>query len=461
MIVMFRGSDTSKNLSPQVLALYAAVNALKYNRRTLVLQFSRELPVEKVLRGKLDAEEMAFGGETAGFEDTGIDALMRRLDIKKFNKEHFDVCCRHMTKSENLLDIAGVSKKDDFEREVLVKQTVIKKLIAEGKKYYDDVFILGNNKNHEITDMLNRLCELSIICVPQGNKEEIYAPTTARETNDLNGVLYMIVDFDKNSSFDVGKMKKTYEVKKIAYLPYNTGFKDAYNSEAVLNFVLANTDIKDTDSNYDIFNAVAEVEKAMLGQDVPETEEFDLERLTRVIEEKDSEEEERQLMTLDASNVRYTKKYVGSIFKREVDGYEVNPDSFEDEAGLPGLVPDNDWPDEEAGYMEEAGPAEDYDDNWDGFDDDGMVLEEVDDDEDLVLEEIDDDEDMVLEEIEDDDEEQPFLEEVWEDEYDHEEESIEEEMYYERRPAKPQRKNKTLKRPKDMEEGRKKPARRR
>ena len=352
MIIMFRGTDGHHNMAPQALALYAAINATKFNRRTLVIQLYSNFPVEKILRGKQDSEEQVSIGGGYNFDDTGIDSLMRRIETQRFSKEIIDVACKHMSKTDNLLDIAGVSKKDDFEREIILRQEVLKKLLQEAKKLYEDIYILANGKSGEQMKMLNTFVDLSIICVPQGSRDNVTEPFTIikeaeeertdgkdskdtkkeskKAAKDRVRTLYMVTDFDRRSSFDVMRMRRAYGVKKIAVLPYNTGFKDAYNSESVLAYAIANTNVTENDANFEIIDAVMSVKKLVMDQGVPEEPEFDLNRLT--VAKRNLETAESR--TLTAKNIRYTKKYVGHLWwKREVDGYEVDPDSFDDETG--------------------------------------------------------------------------------------------------------------------------------
>ena len=364
MVIMFRESGTVQGMAPQALSLYAAVNAVFYNRKTLVLQFDSKRPVEKLLRGMQDSEE-ELGHGRYGFDDTGIDSLMRRIETKRFEKEHFDIACRHMSKTENLLDVAGVSRKDDFSREILMKEESIERIIKEAKKIYDDIYILGDGKDAAQMAMLNKKVDLSMICIAQGRKEDVIEPESVRSDGNINEVLYMITDFDNRSAFDVATMKKAYGVKRIAVLPYNTGFKDAFNSQNILSFVMNNTKVLPSDANYGIISAVMDVEKVMMGQEIEEKPAIDLDRLNRV-EGQEEPEEEDTAKVYTAENVRYTKKYTGHLWwKKEVDEYEVNPDHFDDEEFVEDEIEAGDKPYADPGYEDDEGYNEEPDDDWD------------------------------------------------------------------------------------------------
>lgn len=374
MIVMFRGTNISKNLAPQILSLYATINAVKYNRKTLVIQFMKSFPVEKILKGKQEAETEVKERNRYQFNDTGIDAILRKIENQKIEQETFDLACTAMLKSDNLLDVLGTSGKDDFLKEIVTRTDHIKKLVEYGVDMYDDVYILGDGKNIELMKLLNPLVDISIICIPQGNKEEIKEITTesgSDETAKTNDFLLMVADFDKRSSFDVPRMKKIYDVKRIALCPYNTGFKDAYNSNNVLSFVLSNVEVEKHDANFELFNYVFDVHKQIMKNEEPEEENFDFKKLERTADDDIYIPEKRELT---AKNVRYTKKYKKFLFwKKEENSYEVTMDDFEDEkdnplADYPGDGQEYDNDDEEGiSFIEE----DEYDDEpYDSFDDD-------------------------------------------------------------------------------------------
>ncbi len=347
MVVMYRGTDESKNFAPQVTALYAAFNAIRYNRKTLVLQFAQKYPVENIMIGKqLHATQL----NTQGYEvkDSGMDALLRRVSSTQLDKEAFDMCVRPCIKgNENLLDIAEISKKPDFEEEMVSRGQDIRNLIDFAKEVYDDVFIIGNGKKKSLMNTLNGMADVTIICVPQGNKDEVSALPEK--------YVYMVTDFDSRSSYDVKRMEKIYGVKNIALLPYNPSFKDAYNSDNVLQFVLKNSKPGKDDDNYELMHTCESVAKHMFGLELPEDEELNFPTL---VHRREAEHAEKG--TLTGSNVRHTKEMKGFIFKKEVTGVEINVNGFDDYMN-----------DEEETLSDEniSGPVLIYEDEADNSDD--------------------------------------------------------------------------------------------
>ncbi|MBP3280309.1 MAG: hypothetical protein J6M44_15285, partial [Butyrivibrio sp.] len=88
MVILFKGTDKSKNYSPQALLLCAGLSATKYLKKTLVLQLTTKYPVEKYLIGKRVSEQ-SIDDKKYIFEDTGMDSLTRRAGVKTFTNSHF------------------------------------------------------------------------------------------------------------------------------------------------------------------------------------------------------------------------------------------------------------------------------------------------------------------------------------------------------------------------------------
>ncbi len=324
MIVLFRGTQDNKHMSSEVLAIYAAINALRYSRRTLVLQFITQSPVENILVGKVENETTIKGGFQ--YQTDGMDALMRKMEEKKFDEETFAVTSRSMLKTEYMLDVVPVSQKKEFELEILTQEKKIRRIIKEAKAFYDDIYLLGNGSIPEQMDLLNMFADISIICIGQGSKEIIPEIETAK-----NRHLILVTEYDRQSSYDVGKIKKMYGEKQLAILPYNTAFKDAFNSYAVLQFALKNSNVTENDINYDFFSKIYDVEKQIMNNEVPPEENFKYKKLEAPKKAKE-EEETRELKELTEKNVRYTKSYKKFLFwKKEVNGFEVDLGEFEDE----------------------------------------------------------------------------------------------------------------------------------
>lgn len=352
MVIMFRGTKVSKNYAPQALSLYAGINAIKYGRKTLVIQLMREHPVENYLTGKQNKAGTITGTEYR-FENNNIDTLFRHAGIREVEKEQFDNCGMQMLTEKDKLTVIRVSSRQgqDFEKDFVSQSEDMNAILEAAKKFYDDIYIFGNGKNREMMEKINPMVDISIVCVPQGQKEEIPEMITYEKPKEipaieleenydeeepeenkkkekakpLNEAILMITNFDKGSSFSPDYISKAYNIPKnrIALFPYNVNFKDAYNTDNVLQFAMRNTKVYRSDDNFELMRCVFDVMKKVMNNDFPPEEEMAFPYIKNKIQLL----ERQDLRVLDESNIVYTKKYTGFFGKKQEKGYDVLMDS--------------------------------------------------------------------------------------------------------------------------------------
>lgn len=258
MVIIFKGTDKSKNYAPQALALCAGLSATKYLKKTLIIQLTTKYPVEKYLIGrKIDDQSIDIGLNL--FEDSGMDSLTRRAGVTTFNADHFANAVKPVVSSENLFDILEVSRKveSDVEREIIQDPTVIGAIIKSAKRIYDNIFILANGKSVQVIDAVLPYVDKTVTCVRQGIKEEVSAPST-----DAN--FYLVTDYDYKSTYSPKQMMRIYGVKKIFIMPYNVEFKDYYTDKNMLQFILHNTEPEKSDYSYHIINEMSKLVHALI-----------------------------------------------------------------------------------------------------------------------------------------------------------------------------------------------------
>lgn len=265
MVTIVRGTDKNNNKAAHATAILAGLSSVRKSRKALILQFYQATPIEDLLigkkRGETEIREIGFM-----FEDNGIDALFRRVETQRLMKEHFDACCTPILNAENLLDIATFSKKENFEDELLSREEDIEALIEQAKEIYDDIYIYANSKNHKLLNILNKYCDLGIICIRQGLQEEIHDFTEK--------YFYLITSYDNNSIYNIRYMKNMYKTKAILTLPYSVGFKDAYNMGTLMQFLGKNEKIGKDDDNYPLMSAADLIVKTYLESKEPEIKEL-------------------------------------------------------------------------------------------------------------------------------------------------------------------------------------------
>jgi len=312
MRIVFRGTDENNNFAPEVMAAFAAANALCKSRHTLCLQFMRGHSIEKLLSGRQTGVDI--NGGNYDISNSGVDSLLRKIEFSRVDKDTFELDAKSITKEKFLLDVASASLNPDFEDEVSNKSDAVKKLVetAEKNGLYADIFILANGQKPKQIEMLNEIADLSIICIPQGSMNKISAPGAPDK------IIYLVTEFDRRSMFDEKKMKKIYNTKKLAVFPYNPDFKDAYNTNNVFNYIATNSSPDKNDYSQELIRNILEVLNNTVGGKEEEDVNFPkLHRPHSIVPVR------REKVLLDKTNVINIVSFLGFFKKKKKTTIEV------------------------------------------------------------------------------------------------------------------------------------------
>ncbi len=281
MVILFKGTDKSKNYAPQAISLCAGLSATKYLKKTLILQLTTKYPVENYLIGKRVGEQSIDDNKYI-FEDTGMDSLTRRAGVKSFTESHFANAVIPAVSSENLFDILKVSKKveADVEREVIQEPESVGAIIKSAERIYDNIFVLCDGKAGKVVEAVLPYVDKTVTCISQGMKEEISAP--ASESN-----YFLVTNFDYKSQFSARHMQKLYGAKKVYIMPYNVDFKDYYTNENMIQFILSNTEPEKSDYSYHLITEMSKLTRVLIGDEDEDDDEFKFnpKSFTRLIQE--------------------------------------------------------------------------------------------------------------------------------------------------------------------------------
>lgn len=268
MVILFKGTDKSKNYSPQALALCAGLSATKYLKKTLILQLTTKYPVENYMIGK-KVSEQSISDSFSFFEDTGMDSLTRRAGVTTFNADHFANATTPLVSSENLLDILEVSTKieSDVEREILQDPTVIGTIIKSAKKIYDNIFVLANGKAKDVVEQVLPYTDKTVTCVSQGIKE-----TTSAPANEAN--CFLVTNYDYKSVYSLKQMQKFYNSKQIFMMPYNVEFKDYYTNKNMLQYILHNLNPEKSDYSFHLIEEMSKLTRFLIEDEEYENDDY-------------------------------------------------------------------------------------------------------------------------------------------------------------------------------------------
>ena len=305
MIIGFEGTTQKRNHRAAALCAIAASSALDYRQKALILSLNdkttHELRCEDLLVGKkIQASSVAALANT--FSDTGIDALLSRVESERLTKDHFDTCCLQTINKNATLDVAAATSKLSLEEELLSKIDDIKALLDAAKNEYDCIYVLLPHNNEKLVKKLLPQMDKVVICVGQGPKEDYVAPSKKA------GVV-LITDYDNDSQYSTRYLSKQYPFPVYA-LKHNALFRDSCINLEMLNFILTNEKDEPYDDNYDFISTLKSVTNQLVGNVEPlKQKEVEYIRL------KEKEAKALELKTLNQDSVKEVEtKQKGFLF---------------------------------------------------------------------------------------------------------------------------------------------------
>lgn len=257
MIILVQGYNQKKNKSVRTAAEIAGFLAVKKGEKTLVID---------LINPDLDTPERMLyniGGETTiesefdlNVAEDGIDSLMRQAEVAMLSKDDFDNYATPLSRTENRLDVATITKNSNFAQQLRARVDTLKIVIKSAERVYDNVVIVletsANKTNESIKEALSDMKVKNVYCLKQGFPK-------SKEIND-NDVVFVVTDYDAASKYSFNYMKNQFlpkialdNKKKIAIckVTRNTAVSDAALGGTLLNFIHRNKELLEEDENYE------------------------------------------------------------------------------------------------------------------------------------------------------------------------------------------------------------------
>ena len=318
MIITVQGTQDGRHSAAEITAALSCLGIAKHKKRTLILQFTDRTTksAENYLIGRSLRNESLIQDVSLPDLSIGMDALCVHMS-GSFSAEIFDECTRHLVNSnvKNLYDIAICSRKDTFEKELIVKEqkskdgdedSFLQSMLKTAGSVYDLVYCLVPGDNQAICDLILPLSDVNVMCVKQGRREPVN-PGKGRN-------IIAVADYCPGSMFHDKAIAKEYQVKKVCRLTHNVSFNDACADGTVLSFMQKNMSNKPGDSNYYFSFYLNQLYSAITGKN---TEEEDTE-IRKFIYDGGTEEEplapvEEQILTVTEESGFFKKKEVKTM----------------------------------------------------------------------------------------------------------------------------------------------------
>ncbi len=312
MVLMVQGSYVSENEATAIAASIAVTAAINNNHKTLVMQLTdnKSISALTILKGKEIAENTITELGTYQIEDRGIDALLRRASSIKLVKETFDSSTEPMLSYENYLDVADITKKNDFTKTLSVNG--MKNILKYANDVYGMIIIILDGKNEQIMAEMLDLCDAYVTCIRQ-------APAPhALNTVDGKKSYFAVADFDSNSKYNLQYLKKIYNSNNFYAIPYNSEYHDAVISGTLLRFMLKNNVPEKEDDNSKLREAIMDLTDAVISDketaDQKALEKFENENFVR-----DDEVDENELTEVSNFEIETVTTTRGHFLKKSIE----------------------------------------------------------------------------------------------------------------------------------------------
>ncbi|MBO5623558.1 MAG: hypothetical protein J5959_18235, partial [Butyrivibrio sp.] len=312
MVLMVQGSYVSENEATAIAASIAVTAAINNNHKTLVMQLTdnKSISALTILKGKEIAENTITELGTYQIEDKGIDALLRRASSIKLVKETFDSSTEPMLSYENYLDVADITKKNDFTKTLSVSG--MKNILKYANDVYGMIIIILDGKNEQIMAEMLELCDAYVTCIRQ-------APAPhALNTVDGKKSYFAVADFDSNSKYNLQYLKKIYNSNNLYAIPYNSEYHDAVISGTLLRFMLKNNVPEKEDDNSKLREAIMDLTDAVISDketaDQKALEKFENENFVR-----DDEVDENELTEVSNFEIETVTTTRGHFLKKSIE----------------------------------------------------------------------------------------------------------------------------------------------
>lgn len=258
MLVACYSSQSGQIATTSNAIALALILSLEHERKVLITHthFSN-FDMENALFEKEDEDR-----ELRLLDDTGFDGLIRNLEKRIDTKKELNQYTKPIIKNKlDFLEGTNNANKDLFNSDFNNK---IFEILSTIHNLYDDVIIDVGGNNESVSKAVLDRCDLVVINLNQNTNglgyffEKVYP-------NIKEKCYILITLYDKESKFNLKKIKRMYKVdKNIAKISYNRAFADAFNQGNITQFILRNIDARKEDFNYKFIQDLKECGQAIV-----------------------------------------------------------------------------------------------------------------------------------------------------------------------------------------------------
>lgn len=195
--------------------------------------------------------------------ETGITGLIKAIASNKATPEIITNYTRAVFKDRlEVLTDANILK-DTYEKQ----KTYMKNIVKIARKAYDLVFIdlEGSIEEPFVQEILG---ESSLVVVSLTQREKIIKEIiNTQQTNSLlnkNNAMFLIGKYDRFSKYNTKNIERTYRVRDVMGIPYNTMFFESSNEGGLADFFTQFRKLKPTHPQAFLISSMEEFSERMI-----------------------------------------------------------------------------------------------------------------------------------------------------------------------------------------------------
>lgn len=195
--------------------------------------------------------------------ETGITGLIKAISSNKATPEIITNYTRAVFKDRLEVLTDGNILKDTYEKQ----KTYMKNIIKIARKAYDLVFVdlEGSIEEPFVQEILE---ESSLIVVSLTQREKLIKElVNIQETNSLlnkNNVMFLMGRYDRFSKYNTKNIERTYRIRDVMGIPYNTMFFDSSNEGGLADFFTQFRRLKPTHPQAPLISSMEEFSERMI-----------------------------------------------------------------------------------------------------------------------------------------------------------------------------------------------------
>lgn len=265
MIITFQGTAAGKHNAGAIAVMFAALTSFRTNKRCLVMSLcnpDKGRNIEDYAYAKyMDDMDTNDPDNMFRFDDSGIDALVRRAETSGLNEENFSNCVSPTVQTERALDIIDSSKNDGFEEDITSRFHIVHEILDVASTMYDYIFIVSNSMNKTLTKYVGEVSNRVVGVVRQTNA---IAPIKVNKDAE-DKYFFLVGDYEQESAYNARFLKKSYGVKHLYVMPHNVKYRDASIQGQLVRFAMRNIEPSKADVNEYMISSLYRLMTEMFG----------------------------------------------------------------------------------------------------------------------------------------------------------------------------------------------------